>query len=183
MADYLGTTPRLRSFFQKDWTRPNLTPAECAGIWLKVLSTIFCNPNDHPFQIKPQYLHRYQYILSPAASQINPNPVWVLFDDETTIAVVEVRSSKQPSNWSSVKGQAYSYISDLPSKLPSTPTIGIIAQGDKFICWEQTAEQCTVPRRLFTVRGEPVSVVDDSELVQSWFEEVRERAIEGDFAD
>lgn len=188
MAAYLGSNPRLRAFFTKDWTRSDLTHAECASIWLKILSTIFCFPNDHPFQIKPQLVPpplKYRYLTRPAASngdsKVDPHSIWVLFDDEAIIAVVESRSSLSPANWSSIRGSAYTYISSLPKS--HSPTIGIIAQGDKFICWEQTQEQCTLPRQLFPVRGEPASVVDDSVEVQTWFEEVRERAVKGGFAE
>lgn len=181
MALYLGSTPRLQSFFSKDWMRPDLTLAEGAAIWLKILSTIFCFPNNHPFQIKPQIARssapfHYKHLTT------HDTPVWVLFDDETTIAVVEVRSPKQRANWSSIHGLAYTYIDSLPkSKYPHVPTIGIIAQGDKFICWEQTREGCTLPRTLFPSRSEPASVVADSGRVEKWFEEVRERAISGEF--
>jgi type I site-specific restriction endonuclease len=114
-------------------------------------------------------------------------PVWVLFDDEAIIAVVEVRSVTESVNWGSVQGQAYDYIKKLNKH--SKPTIGIRAQGDKFICWEQrpagndAGYECTVPRRLFPIRGTPVSVVSDSLAVQRHFEDVRERAVNGEFSD
>jgi len=191
MADYLGTTQRLHEYFAKDWTRPDLTHPECAGIWLKVLSTIFCFPNDHPFQIKPQFqprqTQRQYFAATKFRSYSNVKPVWVLSDDEAIIAVVEVRSARETMNWGSIKGQAYDYIYKLDKH--SKPTIGIIAQGDKFICWEQMPAggegrfDCTLPRRLFPIRGTPSSVVWDSVAVQRYFEGVRERARNGEFSD
>ena len=193
MADYLGTTQRLHDYFAKDWTRPDLTHLECAGMWLKVLSTIFGFPNDHPFQIKPQMEPSRPYFapthLSRSASA-NPHaakPVWVLSDDEGTIAVVEVRSASGPADWGSIKGQAYNYIQKL--KKNSAPTLGIIACGHRFICWEQMPAggggrfECTLPRRLFPSRGVPSSVVWDSLAVQAYFEDVKERARNGEFVD
>jgi len=191
MADYLGTTDRLQNYFAKEWTRLDLPYTECAGIWLKILSTIFCFPNDHPFQIKPQFQphqssHQY-FAATKLRSNSNAKPVWVLFDDEAVIAVVEVRSVTESVNWGSVQGQAYDYIKKLNKH--SKPTIGIRAQGDKFICWEQRpvgndgGYECTVPRRLFPIRGTPVSVAWDSLAVQSHFDGVRERAINGEFSN
>jgi len=191
MADYLGSTQRLYDFFAKDWTRPDLTHAECAGIWLKILSTIFCYPNDHPFQIKPQFRpHQsrrpYSYSHFPMNNS-GAQPVWVLFDEEDTIAVVEVRSKKESVNWSSIEGHAYNHIKTLNKRLQ--PTIGIIAQGDKFICWEQIpvgssgGYECTLPRKLLPTRGAPASVVMDSLLVQTYFEDIRRRARDGEFSE
>jgi len=189
MADYLGTNERMHDYFVKDWTRPGLTHAECAGMWLKILSTIFCFPNDHPFQIKPQFqpyqsLRQYS-TATKSRSNSSTKPVWVLSDDEGTIVVVELRSSTEFTNWGSVRGQAYDYIYKLNKN--TRPTIGIIAQGDKFICWEQIPVggegrfECTLPRRLFPVRGMPASVVSDSLAVQGYFEDVKERVMIGDF--
>lgn len=191
MAEYLGATQRLYDYFAKDWTRPDLTRAECAGIWLKILSTIFCYPNDHTFKITPHchppqsqrsYIHPYSRINTSDAQ-----PVWVLSDDKGTIAVVEVRSTADPTNWCSIQGQAYNYIKTLNKR--SRPTIGVIAQGDKFICWEQmpagnaAGHQCTIPRKLFPTRGTPVSVVTDSLAVQKHFEDIRKRARNREFSD
>lgn len=191
MADYLGTTERLHNYFAKDWTRPDLSYAEGAGIWLKVLSTIFCFPNDHPFQIKPQFQPhqsaRQYFAHTKLRSNSTARPVWVLFDDEAIIAVVEVRSVTESVHWGSVQGQAYDYIKKLNKH--SKPTIGIIAQGDKFICWEQRPVghdgefECTLPRKLFPLPGTPVSVVRDSLAVQTHFDGVRERARDGEFSD
>jgi len=189
MAEYMGTTQRLHDYFAKDWTRPDLPYTECAGIWLKILSTIFCFPNDHPFQIKPQFqprLSQRQYFAATKPrSNSNAKPVWVLSDDEAVIAVVEVRSVSESVNWGSVQGLAYDYIKNLNKH--SRSTIGIIAQGHKFICWEQIPMgdgryECTLPRKLFTVRGMPVSVVKDSLAVQAQFEGVRKRAMNGEFS-
>jgi hypothetical protein len=189
MADYLGTTQRLHDYFAKNWTRPNLPYAECAGIWLKVLSTIFCYPNDHPFQIKPEFRPHQssrQYFAA-TTSHSSAKPVWVLSDNEAVIAVVEVRPLTESVHWGSVQGSAYDYIAKLNKH--SKPTIGIIAQGDKFICWEQIplgsdkGYECTLPRKLFPARGMPVSVVKDSVAVQTQFQGVRERAMNGDFTD
>jgi hypothetical protein len=189
MAEYLGTTPRLYDYFAKDWTRPDLPYAECTGIWIKILSTTFCTPNDHPFQIKPEFRPHQTPRQNFAATKLHSNarPVWVLSDDEAVIAVVEVRSLSEFVNWGSVQGSAYDYIRRL-NKL-SKPTIGIIAQGDKFICWEQTpvgsesGYECTLPRKLFPARGLPVSVVVDSLAVEKHFQGVRDRAMEGGFTD
>lgn len=191
MADYLGSTQRLYDYFAKDWTRPDLTHAECSGIWLKILSTIFCYPNDRPFQIRPQFQPRqsqrtYIHPYSPINNS-NAQPIWVLDDDKGTIAIVEVRSTTDPVNWCSIQGQAYTYIKALNKR--SRPTIGIIAQGDKFICWEQTpvgntaGYECTIPRKLFPTRGEPASVVTDSLAVQGHFDDVRKRARNREFSD
>lgn len=185
MAEYLGATARSQTYFAKEWSRLNLTHDECTGIWIKILSTIFCFPNDHPFQIKPQSQQSPSYVQRHHHTNIKP--VWVLFDDEGTIAVIEVHSAKESMNWGSIQGQAYNHITSLRKR--SQPTIGIIAQGDKFICWEQTIIgsdgqlQCMIPRKLFPIRGNPASVVEDSEAVQEHFEAVRMRAKEGEFGN
>jgi hypothetical protein len=189
MADYLGTTTRLYDYFAKHWTRPDLPYAECTGIWIKILSTIFCTPNDHPFQIKPEFRPHQSSHQYSAVTKLHPNakPVWVLSDDEAVIAVVEVRSVSEVVHWGSVQGSAYDYIRKLNKR--SKPTIGIIAQGDKFICWKQSPVgsesefECTLPRKLFPVRGLPVSVVVDSLAVEKHFESVRDRAMKGGFTD
>jgi hypothetical protein len=119
-------------------------------------------------------------------SNSNTKPVWVLTHDEAVVAVVEVRSVTEPENWGSVQGAAYDYIRKLGKY--SKPTIGIIAQGHKFICWKQLPMgggkyECTLPRKLFLIRGMPVSVVVDSIAVEKHFENVRERAVNGGFSN
>src|SRR5882762_387006 len=97
MADYLGTNERMHDYFVKDWTRPGLTHAECAGMWLKILSTIFCFPNDHPFQIKPQFQAyrtvRQYSTATKSRSSSSTMPVWVLDKNDATFVLVELRSS------------------------------------------------------------------------------------------
>ncbi|KAF7968360.1 hypothetical protein HWV62_30883, partial [Athelia sp. TMB] len=178
MALYLGTSKRHSDFLVKEWSRPNMNTAECTGIWIKIMSSVFCNDYHHPFQIKPYHEpHRY--------SSAAPPPLWVLSDDLAAIIVIEVRPARSTMNWGSVQGQAYRYIEKLNK--PYQPTIGIIAHGDKFLCWEQTPLgggrfQCTIPRMLFPTRGTPASVVHDSESVETYFEAVKERAKDGDFS-
>lgn len=183
MALYLGSSKRHSDFLVKEWSRPNMAPAECAGIWIKIMSTVFCNDYHHPFQVKPVHSP-----YRPSFSSSVPPPLWVLSDDQSALIVIEIRPHRTKAliDWSSIQGAAYTYIERLRKR--SQSTIGIIAHGDKFLCWEQTPLgdghfQCTVPRMLFPTRGAPASVVHDSEAVEAYLEEIKERAKDGDFCD
>ncbi|KZP04005.1 hypothetical protein FIBSPDRAFT_878944 [Athelia psychrophila] len=181
MALYLGSSKRHNDFLVKEWSRPNMTPAECAGIWIKIMSIVFCNDYHHPFQIKPHTDTPYRRTSAPA-----PAPLWVLEDDQAALVVIEIRAPKAAMDWGSISGPAYTHIAQLNKRAQST--IGIIAHDDKFLCWEQTPLgdgrfQCTVPRVLFPARGSPASVVHDSEAVEAYLERIKERAKDGDFCD